>query len=99
MPVKKLIAIKEFCSYHEVDMDLLLQFESHQLISLVKEKRSFYLPQGQLPLAEKLLRLHLQLGINLEGLEVILPLLHRIQNQDAALRNLQNQLNFYENRP
>lgn len=96
MPGEKLIAVKEFCSYHEIDTRVIIDFNTHNLISLTREKRSYYISSKQLPIAEKLLRLHLNLGINLEGLEVILPLLERLQNQEDRLRELENLLSFYQ---
>lgn len=96
MPAAKLIAVKEFCSHHQVDQELILAFESRNLITLVKEKRSYYIAQPVLPLAEKLIRLHHHLGINLEGIEVLLPLLERIENRDRELTELRKRLSFYE---
>ncbi len=96
MAAQKLIAVKAFCSYHEINDEVFFEFESRNLIHLVKEKRSYYIPYNQLPLAEKLIRLHLQLGINLEGLEVILPLLERLQSQEDNLQKLAKQVNFYK---
>jgi hypothetical protein len=96
MPVTKLIAVKEFCNHHRIDQELILAFESRKLIALVKEKRSYYIPRPELPLAEKLVRLYNHLGINLEGLEVVLPLLERIEKRDRELTELRRRLSFYE---
>jgi len=96
MPVQKRIPIKEFCSYHGINTQVIMELESRKLLSLIKENRYYFLPSNQLPLAEKLIRLHLHLGINLEGIEVILPLLERLQNLESHLKTLKNRLNFYE---
>jgi len=96
MPASKLISVKEFCHHHQVETELIMAFESHNLIALVKEKRSYYIPNQSLALAEKLLRLHLELGINLEGLEVLLPLLDRLEKSNQELNELRIRLDFYE---
>ena len=45
---------------------------------------------------EKLVRLHYDLDINLEGIEAITYLLNRVKNMQAEIILLKNRLSIYE---
>ncbi|MDZ7613457.1 MAG: chaperone modulator CbpM [Flavobacteriaceae bacterium] len=45
---------------------------------------------------EKLIRLHADLGVNMEGLDVIHHLLHKVSNLQHEINQMRNKLRFYE---
>ncbi|MDX1760458.1 MAG: chaperone modulator CbpM, partial [Arenibacter algicola] len=55
-----------------------------------------YLPIQQLPKAEKILRLHSDLDINLEGIAVITRLLKRMEKMQNEITQLKNKLDLYK---
>lgn len=96
MASQKLIAVKEFCLYHQIQIALILELESHDLVELVWVKRTSYIPEKNLPLLEKILRLYNELDINTAGIQTILQLLHTIESKEIELQKLRNQLEFYK---
>jgi len=95
MAAQKLIAVKEFCVHHRIKTDLVLELHRNEMIELVWVKRTGYIPEKSLPSLEKILRLHRDLQINLEGIQTILHLLGRLEENQAELTRLRNQLEFY----
>lgn len=92
----KYIAIKDFCTSHNIASDFVLQLYDMGLVEVVFQKNEQYLPIQQLPKAEKIVRLHLDLEINLEGIGVITDLLDRIETMHMEITALHNKLRRYE---
>lgn len=90
------IAIADFCSSHNITSQFVMQLSDLGLLEIVYRQDLHYLPMKQLPKAEKIVRLYLDLDINLEGIEVITHLLDRIENMQTELISLQNKLRRYE---
>jgi hypothetical protein len=61
----------------------------------VVKENTHYLPIQQLPKAEKILRLHSDLDINLEGIAVITRLLNRMEKMQNEITRLKNKLDLY----
>ncbi len=55
-----------------------------------------YLPISELKLIEKIIHLHFELEINLEGIEAIIHLLDRIQDMQDQITRLTTRLKAYE---
>jgi hypothetical protein len=94
--MENLISIRDFCSSHNIEIAFISSLEENQLIELIKIEQSAYIPVNELQKLEKLVRLHYELDINLEGIETILHLLTRIDNMQGELRMLKNRLGLYE---
>lgn len=90
------IAITDFCNSHNVTSQFVMQLYDLGLVEVVHRQDLHYLPIKQLPKAEKIVRLYLDLDINLEGIEVITHLLDRMQDMQDKMVSLQNKLRRYE---
>jgi hypothetical protein len=55
-----------------------------------------YIEQEQIRELERMMRLHYDLDINLEGIEAINHLLDRVSRLQKEVRQLQNRLKLYE---
>jgi hypothetical protein len=95
MATQKLIAIKEFCVHHQIPADLILQMEQFEMVELVWIKRTGYIPAKSLSGLEQILRIYQDLQINLEGIQAVLHLLDKLEEKEAALQKLRDQLMFY----
>lgn len=96
MKQENYITITDFCNSHNVTSQFVMQLYDLGLLEVVHRQDLHYLPLKQLPRAEKIVRLYLDLDINLEGIEVITHLLERIQSMQTELISLQNKLRRYE---
>ena len=96
MPAKKLISVKEFCSYYNVDRDFIEQLDRNELIKLVRVKRTGFISEQTIAPLEMIIRLHNDLEVNVEGIETILHLLATLEKKNEELIRLRNQLDFYQ---
>jgi chaperone modulatory protein CbpM len=92
-----LISIRDFCSSHNIEISFISLLEQNQLIEVTKIEQSEYIPVNELQKLERLVRLHYELDINLEGIETVLHLLSRIDTMQGEIRMLKNRLRLYEN--
>lgn len=96
MSNKNLIQIKQFCVYHEIENTFIKELNSYGLVEIIIEKDDEYLQTEQLPALEKMIRMHYDLNINLEGIDAIYHLLNKIETLQQHLTNTQNKLRIYE---
>ncbi|WP_083572226.1 chaperone modulator CbpM [Flavobacterium johnsoniae] len=98
MSNKNLIQIKQFCVYHEIENTFIKELNNYGLVEIIIEKDDEYLQPEQLPAVEKMIRMHYDLNINLEGIDAIYHLLNKIETLQQHLTNTQNKLRLYEER-
>ncbi|MCD0468929.1 chaperone modulator CbpM [Flavobacterium sp. JAS] len=96
MSSKNLIQIKQFCVYHEIENTFITELHNYGLIKIIVLEEDEYLQPEQLPAVEKMIRLHYDLKINLEGIDVIANLLDKIEALQQNLTTTQNKLRLYE---
>lgn len=96
MKLEELIDTEELCERYRVEHTFIKSLYNSGLIEVIKIEKREYVRCDEMAEFEKLMRLHYDLEINLEGLEAIKHLLDRInelKNQNLALRN---RLGLYE---
>ncbi|KVV14020.1 chaperone modulator CbpM [Flavobacterium sp. TMP13] len=91
-----LILIRQFCVVHEIEYTFITDLKNYGLIDVVIEENEEFLHHEQLPTVEKMIRLHYDLKVNLEGIDVITNLLEKIENLQQNLTSSQNKLRLYE---
>lgn len=96
MSNRNLIQIKQFCVYHEIENTFIKELSNYGLVEIVIEKDDEYLQPEQLPVIEKMIRMHYDLNINLEGIDAIYHLLNKIEVLQQHLTSTQNKLRLYE---
>ncbi len=96
MQTTDLIPAAVFCSAHQVEFSFIYSLQQSGLIEITTLEESAFIPAEQLPGLEKLIRLHDELDINTEGLEVITHLLQRINDMHTEISSLKNKLRIYE---
>ncbi|SEO81227.1 MerR HTH family regulatory protein [Flavobacterium sp. CF108] len=96
MSNKNLIQIKQFCIYHEIENTFITELHNYGLVEIIVEENDEYLQPEQLPSIEKMIRMHYDLNINLEGIDAIYHLLNKIEVLQQHLTNTQNKLRIYE---
>ncbi len=96
METRDLILIEHFCSNHDIDFSFIDSLHEFGLIELIIHEDSKYLPKEQLKDFEKMMRMHYDLDINMEGIDVISHLLKRIHYLQEELKMTRNRLRIYE---
>jgi len=97
MQTDELIIINEFCIHHNIDPRFIDALKDSGLIEVIRTDEKLYMPENQLPHLEKLVRLHYEMDINLEGIETITYLLSRMAEMQQQIMQLNNRLMIYEN--
>jgi len=93
---KYLIPIQKICETYQVNELFFENLQEYNLISLIKENNEFWIEENELNKIEKIMRLHFDLDINMEGIDVIISLLNKINQLNKEISFLQKQLKIYE---
>ena len=96
METQELIIVDVFCQEYQIEINLIRDLEAFGLIETIILKEQHYLHKDQLATLEKIIRLHNDLNINIEGIEIILDLLEKENLLLSEINNLKNRLGLYE---
>ena len=91
-----LISIHQVCKHYKVPEDFINALHEYELIEIIISKDENYLEVTQLKEFEKMIRLHYDLEINLQGIDAIYNLLKQVEEMQNEITNLNNKLRFYE---
>ena len=70
--------------------------KDYELVEIVVSDNDNYIKTTQINEVEKLMRLHFDLNINLEGLDAVYNLLQRVEDMQNQITSLNNKLRLYE---
>ena len=93
----ELLRVEDFCTRYNIEYNFLELLCEHDLIEIVNINEQHYLHADALSNLETFIRMHYDLDINLEGIEVINNLLSRLDNLQRQLMILRSKLKVYEN--
>ncbi|MEA4840848.1 MAG: chaperone modulator CbpM [Bacteroidales bacterium] len=96
MRTKKLIPVNDFCINHQIDTSFIDSLRDTGLIEIKTLKKNLFFDAGQLQQLEKIICLHYEWNINIEGIDSISHLLQKIEYLQDEILNLKNKLRFYE---
>jgi len=96
MQAEYLIAIDEFCANHNIEVSFISSLQQNGLIEISTIKDTGFIDADQLQQIEKYIRFYYELDINMEGIETITHLLHRVISLQDEIIMLRNKLRLYE---
>lgn len=96
MDTDKYIAITDFCSCHQIDYTFIESLNDYGLVQITTIEETRVLDREQIREAEKMVRLHYDLNINLEGIDAVSHLLRKVSELQNEVRLLHNRLRRYE---
>lgn len=96
MQPNQLISLTEFCRYNQVEISFVGQLEAQGLIDITTLEQVLYVQADQLPRLEKFVRLHQELAIHPDDLDIVSDLLDRVESLQQELTRVRNRLRFYE---
>ena len=91
-----LIHIEDFCIGHEIDITFITGLQQYDLIDLKLINKSLFIEIEELPKVEKMLRLHQDLNINIEGIDAIYHLLEQTNQMREEINQLRLRLKRLE---
>jgi phage terminase small subunit len=96
METQELIIVDVFCQEYQIEINFIQDLEEFGLIQTVVHQEQKYLDKNQLVYIEKIIRLHNDLNINKEGIEIILNLQEKENQLLAEIKHLRSRLGLYE---
>lgn len=96
MQTEQLIRVENFCTWHNVEYSFINTLHEYGLIELTRQQDGAFIQENDLKELERLVRLHNDLQVNSEGVEVISYLLDKLTQQGKRILELENRLRLYE---
>jgi len=96
MSSKKLIPLQQVCERYEIELSFIDTLNEFGLIEITYVEKNQFIALEKIHEIEKMIRLHHELGINFEGIDVIYNLLEKVSNLTDEINHLKNQIEFYE---
>lgn len=96
MSKKIYIEVSKLCLHYNADISFFSNLNDYGLIEIVTIEKSQYILQDKISKIEKIMRLHDELDLNIEGIDVILNLLQKIDDLQTNLNSIKNRLKIYE---
>ncbi|TXF90161.1 hypothetical protein FUA23_07960 [Neolewinella aurantiaca] len=75
------ITIQQFCTFHQCDTLVIEEFLDHGICEADSSNEVVVIPTPQVPRLERALRLYADLGVNAAGIDIILNLLDRLEEE------------------
>lgn len=97
MKTTDLISIRTICTHYNIPISFINSLNEFDLIEVVETENSLFIYKTQIKDVEKIIRMHYELDINMEGIDVIYNLLKQVESLKSDINHLNNRLRFYEN--
>ncbi len=96
MKTENLISVNTLITHYKVEMPFFTHLNEIGLIEVEIIEETPYIQQEKIVVLEKIIRLHHELEINMEGIDVVLNLLHKLNELQNELIATKNRLQLYE---
>ncbi len=93
---KEYISIHKLCENYQIPDSFFEELQEFGLVPVYQETDEPMIEASALPQLEKIMRLHFDLNINLEGIDVIINLLQQIEALQNEIHWLKKRLSLYE---
>lgn len=96
MTTDQLISIRQFCTHYQIEFSFIETLSDYGLVEIVVLEEDRFIHQDKMRQLEKMVRLHQELQINAEGIDVVHNLLEKISSMQQEMNALRNKLRLYE---
>lgn len=96
MKTEHLVSIQQFCTHHNVELSFIESLHEIGLIEIMTIEQTHFFDKEKLNELEKMVRLHYDLEINIEGIDAIYHLLNKVKSLQEELNMLKNKFDRYE---
>ena len=90
--MEELITPEECCSHYNVELTFIQSLNEYGLIEILSVEEKQFIHNTQLYDLERFIRLHYELGINMEGIDAIAHLLQKVKNIQEEIADLKGRL-------
>jgi len=93
---EKYIPVLRLCDLYQIEVSFFKELNEVGLIEMVSRQNSMYLHEDKLYKVERIIRIHRELNVNIEGIDVVLNLLEKVDRLQNEVNTIQNRLRLYE---
>ena len=96
MATQDLILIEKLCLHYKIEFSFFDALDNIGLIEIKIFEENKYLYQDKIGDVEKMIRLHHELNLNMEGIDIVFNLLENEMKLKEEINKLRNKLRLYE---
>ena len=96
METNNFISIRQICVHYNLSMSFIDTLRDYDLIEVVRIRDITCINKSHIKDLERIIRLHYELEINLEGIDAIYNLLKQVEFLQEDIIKLSNRLKRYE---
>ncbi len=96
MKEEKLVPISTLCVHYEVEMAFFSELNEYGLIEIDTQEQTECIRVECIPEIEKMIRIHRDLRVNMEGIDVVWNLLQKMDELQNELMAVRSRLRLYE---
>jgi len=96
MKIEQHIPIIQLCKLYEIESSFIVDLSDFGLIELRSIKETYFIHEDKISAVEQMIRLHQELGLNIEGIDVAINLLDKIEKLQNRLTMMENRLKIHE---
>jgi hypothetical protein len=93
----QLVEIEILCTHYSIEPSFIDILSEYGLLEMMTRDEHRFIEKERLSDLERLIHLHYDLEINMEGIDTITHLLERVNELHNELNQLRNRLRLYEN--
>ncbi|MFL9829260.1 chaperone modulator CbpM [Flavobacterium sp. ARAG 55.4] len=97
MNTENFIPLNTLCQHYKLEINFFNTLNENGLIEIQFVDQVQYVHKESIYEIEKIVRMHKDLEVNIEGIDVVLNLLQKIDALQTELLNVRNRLLLYEN--
>ena len=96
MNLENLIPIPQLCSHYELEMSFFVNLSEIGLLQITTVETTSYIDLDSIQKIEKIIHLHQDLEVNIEGIDVVFNLLQKMDSLQNEVTALKNRLRLHE---
>jgi len=96
MDTEKYIPVLHLCDLYQIEISFFKELNEEGLIEVVSKQDSMYVLEEKLYKVERIIRIHRELNVNIEGIDVVLNLLEKVDTLQNEVYSMQSRLRLYE---
>ena len=96
MNLENLIPIPQLCSHYELEMSFFVNLSEIGLLQITTVETMSYIDLDSIQKVEKMIHLHQDLEVNIEGIDVVFNLLQKMDSLQNEVTALKNRLRLHE---
>jgi hypothetical protein len=96
MNLKNLIPLPELCLHYKMELSFFTNLSEMGLVEIKTVETISYIDSNSIFKIEKMIHIHKDLDVNLEGIDVAFNLLQKVDRLQIEITSLKNRLRLYE---